>query len=354
MDAIRALPGRQEAQLLRLLLRHVPRRDLLEPLPGQLPGDGARRPDRRERLHQQARGGAARAVGRLRARARPLLPGLRPGQDHLPVRRPGSVRGLRRAHRAGQHARHPGARLHRRSAAGQRGRHPQRHADHALQQGQLAAARAGAHRGEPGRRDDSCASSPTPRGATTSTGRSTRVPTATSRSAPSSRSTRTTSVTSSRPATTRGACSSTSGSTRATSRSPTRSGRSTTRTRYGGPFTASKSAPTVLEVATTYDPATPFRGAKRLATQLGNVRFLTMVGDGHTAYQNGSPTCIDSAILALHRDAGAARQGHGLHAGAAVRAAAAGGGDERAGRADRSTSSSFAALRKAIRLHAHR
>ena len=65
-----------------------------------------------------------------------------------------------------------------------------------------------------------------------------------------------------------------------------------------GPFTASKSAPTVLEVATTYDPATPFRGAKRLATQLGNVRFLTMVGDGHTAYQNGSPTCIDSAILA--------------------------------------------------------
>ena len=67
---------------------------------------------------------------------------------------------------------------------------------------------------------------------------------------------------------------------------------------YSGPFTASKSAPTVLEVATTYDPATPFRGAKRLATQLGNVRFLTMVGDGHTAYLNGSPTCIDSAIVA--------------------------------------------------------
>ena len=57
---------------------------------------------------------------------------------------------------------------------------------------------------------------------------------------------------------------------------------------YYGPFTASKSAPTVLEVATTYDPATPFRGAKRLATQLGNVRFLTMVGDGHTAYRNGN------------------------------------------------------------------
>ncbi len=53
---------------------------------------------------------------------------------------------------------------------------------------------------------------------------------------------------------------------------------------YHGPFTASKSAPTMLEVATTYDPATPYRGAKRLATQLGNVRFLTMVGDGHTAF----------------------------------------------------------------------
>lgn len=66
---------------------------------------------------------------------------------------------------------------------------------------------------------------------------------------------------------------------------------------FYGPFKASKSAPTVLEIATTYDPATPFRGAKRLATQLGNVRFLTMVGDGHTAYLNGSP-CIDSAVVA--------------------------------------------------------
>jgi pimeloyl-ACP methyl ester carboxylesterase len=67
---------------------------------------------------------------------------------------------------------------------------------------------------------------------------------------------------------------------------------------FYGPFNASKSAPTILEIATTYDPATPFRGAKRLATQLGNVRFLTMVGDGHTAYLNGSPTCIDTAVVA--------------------------------------------------------
>ena len=66
---------------------------------------------------------------------------------------------------------------------------------------------------------------------------------------------------------------------------------------FRGPFTASKSAPTVLEVATTYDPATPYRGAKRLAAQLGNVRFLTMVGDGHTAY-GGNSQCIDDAVVA--------------------------------------------------------
>ena len=66
---------------------------------------------------------------------------------------------------------------------------------------------------------------------------------------------------------------------------------------YYGPFTASKSAPTVLEVATTYDPATPYRGAKRLATQLGNVRFLTMVGDGHTAF-GGNSACIDDYVVA--------------------------------------------------------
>jgi hypothetical protein len=67
---------------------------------------------------------------------------------------------------------------------------------------------------------------------------------------------------------------------------------------FYGPFKASASAPTVLEIATTYDPATPYRGAKRLAAELGNVRFLTMVGDGHTAYLNGSPDCIDTAVVA--------------------------------------------------------
>jgi pimeloyl-ACP methyl ester carboxylesterase len=120
---------------------------------------------------------------------------------------------------------------------------------------------------------------------------------------------------------------------------------------YSGPFTASKSAPTVLEVATTYDPATPYRGAKRLATQLGNVRFLTMVGDGHTAYQNGSPDCIDTAILSYIATLALPAKGtvctqavpfvQPPPAPAASNSAAA-------------TSTSFAALRRFIRLHAFR
>lgn len=64
---------------------------------------------------------------------------------------------------------------------------------------------------------------------------------------------------------------------------------------YLGPFTAPKSSPTVLVVATTYDPATPYPGALSLVEQLGNARLLTMEGDGHTAYGGNSP-CVDSAV----------------------------------------------------------
>jgi pimeloyl-ACP methyl ester carboxylesterase len=66
---------------------------------------------------------------------------------------------------------------------------------------------------------------------------------------------------------------------------------------YRGPFRASNSSPTVLEVATTYDPATPYRGALRTAAQLGNDRLLTMRGDGHTAY-GGNSQCIDDYVNA--------------------------------------------------------
>jgi pimeloyl-ACP methyl ester carboxylesterase len=66
---------------------------------------------------------------------------------------------------------------------------------------------------------------------------------------------------------------------------------------YRGPFRVRESAPTPLVVATTYDPATPYRGALRTLRTLGNARLLTMRGDGHTAYGGNSP-CIDSAVNA--------------------------------------------------------
>ncbi|HEY6762876.1 MAG TPA: alpha/beta hydrolase [Baekduia sp.] len=65
--------------------------------------------------------------------------------------------------------------------------------------------------------------------------------------------------------------------------------------RYAGPWTVPANANTPLVVATTYDPATPYRGAKALVKDMGNARLLTMVGDGHTAY-NGESACIDGKV----------------------------------------------------------
>ena len=274
--------GRQEAELLRLLLRDVPGRDLREPLPRQLPRLRARRPGRRQQLHQHAVGRSARADGGLRARARALLPGLRVRAAFCKFGGSDPWAAYDALVDQAEHAGDPGAWRHG-PAPGQRRRHPRRHDHHALQQAALVAPGAGALRGGGGRRHAASASSPTRPGATTSTARSTRAPTATSRSGhraevppdvqpyPGRRRQRVGHV------------------------RPLLVQHRLRELNYGlwpihakdvfsGPFTASKSAPTVLEVATTYDPATPYRGAKRLATQLGNVRFLTMVGDGHTAY----------------------------------------------------------------------
>ena len=66
---------------------------------------------------------------------------------------------------------------------------------------------------------------------------------------------------------------------------------------YYGPFEVRQSAPTTLVVGTTYDPASPYRGARGLVADLGNARLLTMRGDGHTAYPGNSP-CIDEAVEA--------------------------------------------------------
>ena len=66
---------------------------------------------------------------------------------------------------------------------------------------------------------------------------------------------------------------------------------------FSGPFRVDRSSPTILVVDTTYDPATPYRGGKRLARDLGRARILTMRGDNHTAYQGNSP-CIDEKVEA--------------------------------------------------------
>lgn len=56
-----------------------------------------------------------------------------------------------------------------------------------------------------------------------------------------------------------------------------------------------KGAGPIVVVGTTRDPATPYRWAQALSSQLSSGRLLTYDGDGHTAYGRGS-ACIDSAI----------------------------------------------------------
>jgi pimeloyl-ACP methyl ester carboxylesterase len=64
---------------------------------------------------------------------------------------------------------------------------------------------------------------------------------------------------------------------------------------FRGPFRANPKATPTLVIGTTYDPATPYKGAKRLVADLGNARLLTMRGDGHTAF-GGNSACIDAAV----------------------------------------------------------
>jgi pimeloyl-ACP methyl ester carboxylesterase len=64
---------------------------------------------------------------------------------------------------------------------------------------------------------------------------------------------------------------------------------------FYGPYSAPRSQPPTLVVGTTFDPATPYADAVSLARQLGNARLLTMQGDGHAAYGQGS-RCIDRAV----------------------------------------------------------
>ena len=53
--------------------------------------------------------------------------------------------------------------------------------------------------------------------------------------------------------------------------------------------------PTILVAGTVNDPATPYQWAQALASQLSSGVLLTLDGDGHTAYYQGSE-CIDEVV----------------------------------------------------------
>jgi len=57
----------------------------------------------------------------------------------------------------------------------------------------------------------------------------------------------------------------------------------------------SPGSPTILVVGTVNDPATPYQWAQALASQLSKGVLLTLNGDGHTAYYQGSK-CIDKVV----------------------------------------------------------
>jgi hypothetical protein len=143
---------RGQAELLRLLLRDLPRGHVREPLPEELQPDGARRPGRRHRLHQRPARRSELAERRVRARVRPVLPGLRARPVRLSrVRRERSVGRLRPTGRQRQRDADPRRRS--RSAAGRRRRHQLRRHRGDLRQAGLGRARRGAGPRRARRRD---------------------------------------------------------------------------------------------------------------------------------------------------------------------------------------------------------
>ncbi len=56
-----------------------------------------------------------------------------------------------------------------------------------------------------------------------------------------------------------------------------------------------QNVPPILVVSATYDPATPMKWGRGLASELPHAVLLERVGDGHTSYANGS-TCIDTDV----------------------------------------------------------
>jgi pimeloyl-ACP methyl ester carboxylesterase len=59
---------------------------------------------------------------------------------------------------------------------------------------------------------------------------------------------------------------------------------------------AGNGSPPIIVIGTTRDPATPYSWAQSLAKQLTHGVLLTHVGDGHTAYRTGAPTCLTQPV----------------------------------------------------------
>ena len=57
---------------------------------------------------------------------------------------------------------------------------------------------------------------------------------------------------------------------------------------------SAKSAPPIVVVGTTGDPATPYHWAEALADQMTSAVLVTYEGEGHTAY--GESTCVQDAV----------------------------------------------------------
>lgn len=77
--------------------------------------------------------------------------------------------------------------------------------------------------------------------------------------------------------------------------------------RTPAPITAPGTGPIVV-VGTTHDPATPYRWARSLATDLENGRLITRDGYGHTAY-GSSGGCVETAVDAYLIDGTAPEDG---------------------------------------------
>jgi len=58
---------------------------------------------------------------------------------------------------------------------------------------------------------------------------------------------------------------------------------------------SARSAPPIIVIGTTHDPATPDAWARALAQQLGVGVYVNFNGDGHTAYMSGS-SCINTLV----------------------------------------------------------